>query len=177
MVDWSRAFRNGGRASFKGAGFWVEIDELQGGRRVAVHAIPGGSHLSEDMGLREGVWRPTAYVASDGVIGEGKRLEAVCNSEWPGLLSLPMDAVLAHCDGFRRNRDKDKNGFIAYDLIFIAAGSAGAASPSAGAAISASFSAGLSGVSLSVGVSASFSAAVGPLSISASAYLSAGVSL
>jgi len=35
---------------------------------VAVHAIPGGSHLSEDMGLREGIWRPTAYVASDGVI-------------------------------------------------------------------------------------------------------------
>lgn len=177
MVDWSRAFRNGGRASFKGVGFWVEVDELQGGRRVAIHAIPGGAYLAEDMGLREGIYRPTAYVASDGAIGEGLSLEAVCNSEGPGLLSLPMDAVFAHCDGFRRNRDKDKNGFIAYDLIFIAVPGVAIAAPSAGAAIQASFSAGLSGVSLSVGVSASFSAAVGPLSIGASASLSAGISI
>ncbi|MCQ0986398.1 DNA circularization N-terminal domain-containing protein [Jiella marina] len=161
MPDWSRAFRNGGRASYKGAGFWVEIDELQGGRRVAVHPIAGGAWLAEDMGRRVGVYRPTAYVASDGVIGEGKALEAACNSEGPGFLSLPMDALVAHCDGFRRNRDKDRNGLIAYDLIFIAEGASASAGLSAGAAIRAGFSANFGSVSVAVGASARFSAALG----------------
>lgn len=149
MRDWSKAFR---RASFRGVRFWVEKDGPDGGRRVAIHEVSGGDvHQTEDLGRRADLHRINAYVASDLADIEGLALETVCKAPGPSILVLPMDPpFLANCVGIRRNRDKDENGIVAYDLAFVPAGSvlAGAASPLG--AMRLAFSANLGAVSVSI---------------------------
>ena len=149
MRDWSRAYR---RASFRGVRFWIEKDGPDGGRRVAIHEVSGGDvHQTEDLGRRADMHRISAYVASDLADIEGLALEAACKAPGPSMLVLPMDLPLsAHCVGIRRNRDRDENGIVAYDLAFVAAGGAlsGAASPLG--ALRVAFSANLGQVSLSI---------------------------
>ncbi|MCC4298547.1 DNA circularization N-terminal domain-containing protein [Aurantimonas coralicida] len=118
MRDWSQAFR---RASFRGVPFWVDRESPDFGRRVAVHDISGGGNTVEDTGSRIPVYRVDAYVASELADIEGRALELVCQVPGPGFLSLPMDPGLtANCTVCRRDRRKDKNGLIAYDLEFLA---------------------------------------------------------
>lgn len=121
MRAWELAFR---RASFRGAVFWVEEDAPHRGRRVAVMPVSGGEAvLTEDMGRAPVDFRVSAYVASDVADAEGLALEAACAAPGPARLVLPMDAGLsAHCVSCQRNRTRDRNGYIAYDLAFIPAG-------------------------------------------------------
>ncbi|MEW6121652.1 MAG: DNA circularization N-terminal domain-containing protein [Pseudomonadota bacterium] len=142
MRVWELAFR---RASFRGALFWVEEDGPQRGRRVAVMPVSGGDAvITEDMGLAPAEFRVSAYVASDFADFEGLALEAACTSPGPARLVLPMDAGLsAHCISCRRNRTKDRNGYIAYDLTFIPAGIGGALAASGLGAVRDVFAAGV----------------------------------
>ncbi|MEF2552046.1 DNA circularization N-terminal domain-containing protein [Aurantimonas sp. A2-1-M11] len=117
MRDWSQAFR---RASFRGVTFWVDRDTPDFGRRVAVHDISGGGNTVEDTGAKIPIYRVDAYVASDAADIEGRALELVCQVSGPGFLTLPMDpGLIANCTVCRRDRRKDKNGLIAYDLEFL----------------------------------------------------------
>ncbi|MBS9720172.1 DNA circularization N-terminal domain-containing protein [Tianweitania sp. BSSL-BM11] len=145
MRNWNRAFR---RASFRGVRFWVDDDGPQKGRRVAVHEISGGdTPVVEDMGRSAIEFAVSAYLASDLADVEGLSLEAACNAYGPGLLTLPMDpAQMALCIGCRRNRAKDRNGFIGYDLRFVEAGGGGLAVVTGLPALRDVFSSGLSGV-------------------------------
>jgi hypothetical protein len=142
--NWQSAFR---RASFRGARFWVEDDGPEKGRRVAVHQISGGdTPVIEDMGRRAVEFSVTAYVASDLADVEGLTLEAACASFGPGLLTLPMDpAQLTICLGCRRNRSKDRNGHIGYDLSFVEAGGSGLSAATGLPALREVFSTGLAG--------------------------------
>lgn len=142
MRDWQKAFR---RASFRGVRFWVDEDGPEGGRRIAVHEISGGNvPVIEDMGKATRPTTVTAYVASDAADAEGLALEAACDGDGPGMLVLPMDAGrLAYCEGCRRSRHKDKNGYIAYDMSFISAGGSGAAAGSGLSILRGVFSGGL----------------------------------
>lgn len=130
MRRWERAFR---RASFRGARFWVDQDGPDVGRRVAVHEVSGGeTPVTEDMGRLATEYRITAYVASDLADVEGIALELVCGAPGPSILILPMDPpLMVRCLGCRRNRVKDHNGHIGYDLTFVEAGGS-SATPSAG---------------------------------------------
>lgn len=60
------------------------------------------------------------------------------------MLVMPMDGgMMAHAQGFRRSRERDKVGYIAFDVTFIPAGTMPVASLSIGdvsAAVSAGFS-------------------------------------
>lgn len=149
MRDWTRAFR---RASFRGIRFWVDRDGPDGGRRVAIHEVSGGDrHETEDLGRRADLHRITAYVASDLADLEGLALEAACKAPGPSILVLPMDPPFsANCVGIRRNRDKDENGYIGYDLAFVPAGEALAGVPSPLGAVRIAFSANLGPVSLAI---------------------------
>ncbi|MEP9378384.1 DNA circularization N-terminal domain-containing protein [Aquabacter sp. CN5-332] len=126
MRAWDRAFR---RASFRGARFWVEEDGPEKGRRVGVHQISGGEAIvTQDMGRRALEVRVSAYVASDLADVEGLALEAACDAPEASMLVLPMDpGQRMHCTGCRRNRNKDRNGYIAYDLSFVVSGTMGMA--------------------------------------------------
>lgn len=122
MRDWKRALR---RASFRGVPFWVEIDENDVGRRVAVHEISGGEAvLTEDMGRRARSVFVAAYVVGDRSDSAGRTLETACDAPGASRLALPMDPARSmHCLSCRRNRHKDRMGYIAYDLEFVEAGS------------------------------------------------------
>lgn len=115
------------QASFRGVHFYVEADGGNIGRRVAVHDISGGEvPTTEDMGRITREVRVDAYVTGDAADAAGLALERVCEAPGPSLLVLPIDAPrLMHCIGCRRRRDRDRAGYIAYDLDFVAAGGAG----------------------------------------------------
>lgn len=149
MRDWKNAFR---RASFRGIRFWVDEDGPETGRRVAVHEISGGNvPVIEDMGRATTRISVTAYVVGDDALVFGLALESACNGDGAGLLTLPMDpAQVVHCEGCRRSRHKDKNGYIAYDLAFIGAGGSGAAPGSALSAMRGVFSGGLGAVASAI---------------------------
>ena len=123
MRDWPKAWR---RASFRGVPFWVESDSPEVGRRVVAHEISGGEAvLTEDMGRRSKTIYVDAYVAGDLADFAGRALERACEAPGAALLILPMDSgEAAHCTACARNRQKDRNGFIAYRLEFTRAGGA-----------------------------------------------------
>ena len=123
--NWLTAFRD---ASFRGVPFKVAGDGPTLGRRVAVNEISGGDNaVTEDMGRAQTEFRVDAYVAGDDADQAGHALERACDAYGPSLLILPMDAGrLVHCVSCQRNRDRDRAGFIGYDLDFVLAGSAGA---------------------------------------------------
>jgi prophage DNA circulation protein len=125
--DWLTTLR---RASFRGVSFHVEAEDNVVGRRVAVHDISGGeAPVTEDMGALAREFSVAAYVAGDAADRVGLTLEAACGAPGPSLLMLPMDAArLMHCVGCRRHREKDRAGYVAYDLAFVEAGAAGVAS-------------------------------------------------
>jgi prophage DNA circulation protein len=129
MRDWSKAFLP---ASFKGVRFWVDEEGQDGGRRIAVqHVAYGETPITEDFGSRETVFPITAYLASDLADAEARRLSQALRSPGPGRLVLPMEGgMTAHAAEFRRSRQKDRGGFIAYDISFIKVGGAVAFAPS-----------------------------------------------
>lgn len=117
MRDWREAFFP---ASFRGVPFHVDRERPDFGRRLAVHDISGGGTDVEDTGLKLPIYDVSAYVASDLADLNGQALEAAAQMPGPGFLMLPMDFGLSvYCDSCRRNREKDRNGLIAYDLTFL----------------------------------------------------------
>lgn len=151
MRDWSAAFR---RASFRGVPFWVDEDGPEYGRRVAVHNIVGGElPVTEDLGRTATAFRIRAYVVSDTADAEGWALEAACSSPGASLLAMPMDpARMVHCTGCTRSRSKDRNGYIAYDLSFVVAGSAAIVGATGVAALRMTFAVDLGPASLALSV-------------------------
>lgn len=151
MRNWERAFR---RAKIGGARFWVNDDGAEFGRRVAVHNISGGEvAITEDLGRRTVEFRQTAYVVSDRADVEGLMLEATCSAPGPLMLTLPMDpAQLVRCRGCSRNRRKDENGYIAYELTFVMAGGSGLMAAVGLPALRGTFSVGIAGVTASISV-------------------------
>lgn len=148
MRDWVNAFR---RASFRGVSFWVDSEGPERGRRVAVHEISGGNTpVVEDMGRRATSFSIYAYVASDRADYEGLALEAACDASGPSMLVLPMEpGQTVHCLSCRRDWTKDRMGYVAYDLAFVEAGSAGLSIGGLGA-LQDAFSTGLSAVASSL---------------------------
>lgn len=116
------------RASYKGTPFFVERDEEDGGRRIVIHQFPmRDDPYLEDLGEDKRGFFVTAYVASDGADTEAGALVAICATRGPGVLVLPTHGpILVRCLNFRRQRTKDKHGFIAFELEFVREGAASA---------------------------------------------------
>lgn len=119
--DWSRAFR---RASFRGARFWVDQEDFEGGRRLSVTDIAyGESPVVEDMGGRAKTWPVLAYVAGGVADAEAAALTSALHAPGASLLVLPMmPGTRARVQHFARNRRRDKNGYLAFDIVFVEAG-------------------------------------------------------
>lgn len=119
--DWSKAFR---RASFRGVPFWVDDEEFDGGRRLSLtHIAYGEEPIVEEMGGREDAWPIVAYVAGGLADVEGLALEAACGAPGASVLVLPMmPPRKARAWRIHRNRRLDRNGYIAYDILFVEAG-------------------------------------------------------
>lgn len=122
--NWTKAFWP---ASFKGFPFHVDTDELSGGRRVSVAEVAyRDDPITEDFGGRATRIQATAYLASETVDGQSIGFTALLSSRGPGLLTMPLGIQgLYRCIGFNRAREKDRNGYMAFDLQFIEAGLSG----------------------------------------------------
>lgn len=127
--DWASTLR---RASYRGAPFFVESDNVETGRRLVVHEFPHkDAPYVEDMGRRANVVDVTAYVAGEDVETVGGRLFNACHQGGAAQLNLPTDRMQAHCESCAREYSKDRLGYIAFRLRFIRHG-AGAAPASIG---------------------------------------------
>jgi hypothetical protein len=80
------------------------------------------------MGRGVSTFSVTAYVTGDTADLQANALISAGGMAGPGFLILPIDAPqLVHVpeDGFSRSRSKDRNGYVAVDMTFIAAGTVG----------------------------------------------------
>ncbi|KAA3510099.1 DNA circularization N-terminal domain-containing protein [Agrobacterium rosae] len=118
MRDWPRTLR---RASYRGVSFWVEYDDLSGGKRLALHEYAGGRRTEvEELGLSTSTFDVTMYVVGDEADADALALTAAFLASGPGYLVLPIDGgMLATAQAFRRSRDKNRNGYIAFDATFV----------------------------------------------------------
>ncbi len=120
MRDWGSALR---RASFRGVSFWVEYDDLSGGKRLARHEYAGGRRTRmEEMGLKTPSFSVTAYLLGDASDVSASLLSSACLAAGPGRLVLPMDAgQLAYVEDFHRSRERDRRGYVAFEFTAIPA--------------------------------------------------------
>ena len=120
MRDWAKSLYP---ASYAGAAFWVERDVGAGGRRVVVHEFPhrDGS-FNEDLGDSPRTWSVTAYLAGDTADQESAALIAALSIKGAATLVLPIDgaAQARAVKPWSRARERDRAGFIAFDLNFVA---------------------------------------------------------
>lgn len=101
----------------------------------------------EEMGRKTRSIEVTAYLAGDSIEATSGSLVAAMQAAGVGRLSLPFDpAQIVHAEDFRRSREKDRMGYIAFDLRFVPVAESGGAALSLGDVASA-FSSGLSAAS------------------------------
>ncbi|NLS02324.1 hypothetical protein HGP14_02930 [Rhizobium sp. P32RR-XVIII] len=118
MRDWAKTLR---RASFRGVEFWVDYEDLSAGKRLALHEYAGSRQtVVEELGLATALYSVTAYLVSDTADAEAMLLSAVMLADGPGYLVLPIDGgMIATAQDFRRSRQKDRQGYIGFDVTFI----------------------------------------------------------
>ena len=150
MRDWRKTLR---RASFRGVPFFVETSSLAGGRRVAVFQTSGGeNHQTEDMGRRAREIRITGYLASDTADLQSVALRLACDAPGASLLALPMDMpVSAHCLTCEPSFDKNRLGYVGFDMTFVEEGLGAAAVATGLPALRNSFASNLPVVSAVIG--------------------------
>lgn len=114
-------------AAFRGVPFEAPSEQEQSGRRLAVHQFPGGeTHHVRDMGASAPEIRVSAYVASDDADARERALRVAMNAPGAGLLQLPMaPARQVFARRVTRAFDRDRLGYIAFDLEFVPQGAAG----------------------------------------------------
>ncbi|MBX5082167.1 hypothetical protein HJB56_05115 [Rhizobium lentis] len=120
MRNWQKTLRP---ASYRGVSFFVDFDDLAGGKRLALHEVAGGRRtIVEELGLATSGFDVTLYHLGDAADAQALALQAAMLADGPGFLILPMDGgMLATAQGFRRSRGKDRNGYVGFDVTFIPA--------------------------------------------------------
>jgi hypothetical protein len=122
--DWPASLRP---ARVGGASFYVDGDDIQTGRRLAVHEFPHRDEpYVEDLGRKANKISVTAYVLGDDAGEQEAALRAACERRGPLSLSLPMAQMLVHCETCRRTFHKDRLGLVSFDLEFVRHGSSAA---------------------------------------------------
>ena len=118
MRNWAATLR---RASFRGVPFFVELDDIGGGKRIARHEYAGGlNYYLEEMGHAIPQINVTAYLLGDASDAQAINLQRACLAPGPGRLVLPIDSGrLARIENFSRVREKDRRGYVAFGFTAI----------------------------------------------------------
>ncbi|BCH20178.1 DNA circularization N-terminal domain-containing protein [Mesorhizobium sp. L-2-11] len=121
MRDWLKAFRP---ATFRGVPFFVDYEDAEGGRRVAVSPIAYSDlHVTEDMGGDVRRFSLSAYVAGDLADAAARAFTAALNAPGAATLVLPMGGpVLVRVPRWSLSRERGRAGYVGFDIEFIAAG-------------------------------------------------------
>jgi prophage DNA circulation protein len=116
------------RASYKGFPFWFERDEAQGGRGIVTHVFPNSDQpFNEDLGEDPRYFSGNAYVHGDDADAQSSAFERVLVTPGPGVLVIPTAGpVNVRLVNFKRTSDKDRNGYICFEVRFVREGLAGA---------------------------------------------------
>jgi prophage DNA circulation protein len=114
-------------ASYKGFPFFYERDEQEGGLDIIVHEFPNSDrNFNEDIGESARYYSGTAYVTGDTADSQAVAFMAVLVSHGPGLLVLPTDGpvLVRAMKPFKRIFEKDRMGFMAFEIKFVREGAA-----------------------------------------------------
>lgn len=124
MRDWLSAFRP---ATFRGVPFFVEYENADGGRRVAVSPIAYSSiHVTEDMGGQVRSVSLTAYVAGDRSDADARALMGALDVAGAATLILPMlGPIRVRAVTWNLSRARPRAGYVGFDVEFVAAGRSG----------------------------------------------------
>ena len=112
-------------ASFKGMPFFVATDGITSGRRLVVHQFPNrDAPFVEDLGAESMSHKVTGYVVGDSSDSVAAQFGQLLNGRGAGSLSLPVlsGAVAVHCKSWTRSFEKDKLGYIAFEMEFVREG-------------------------------------------------------
>lgn len=115
-------------ASYKGVPFYFEEDREKGGRDNVKHVFPHRDPpFIEDMGEALRFFSGAAYVHGDNADQLASALKAALASYGAGTLVVPYSGpVTVHCEEFERKTERDKLGYVAFDVKFVRAGAASA---------------------------------------------------
>lgn len=126
MRDWSKSLRP---ASFRGARFHVETEELaNGGRNTVTHEfVRSEDVLSEDMGRKGQKFKIKGYVASDMADAECQVVIAACCAPGEGMLVMPMlGARQVFCTDVTTSMSREKLGYVEISMEFVESGTSAA---------------------------------------------------
>ena len=120
-------------ASFRGVVFHVEASSRAGGRRTVVHEYPKRNEpYAEDMGRHAIRWNFTAYLIlrdkgiSGDLLTQMRRLNRALDEDDAGMLIHPtLGQMLCMCERWSYGDQRQKGGYIEYDMQFVEAGSPG----------------------------------------------------
>jgi prophage DNA circulation protein len=114
-------------ASYKGFPFYFERNEIEGGLDIVVHEFPNSDvNFNEDVGESARYYSGTAYVTGDTADSQAVNFIAALVSHGPGLLVLPTDGPITvrAMRPFKRIVEKDRLGYIAFEVRFVREGAA-----------------------------------------------------
>ena len=115
-------------ASFKGAGFKVEVGGQAGGRRNVTHEFPErDTPFNEDMGRRARRHSVTGYVIvspqNTNYLPARDALIAVCDAYGPGTLVHPtLGSMQVNCDTWAVTETRERGGVATFEMVFVEAG-------------------------------------------------------
>lgn len=127
--DWRETL---GPASYNGVPFFVDKESVNGGRDIAVHTfVNSEEHSTEDMGKIPPELRIDGYICGDLADSDAQALLQQCNTAGAFTLVLPMfGPYQARCPKCHaQTLDREKQGWVGFELEFIDAGTAGTAFP------------------------------------------------
>ncbi|WP_316234964.1 MULTISPECIES: DNA circularization N-terminal domain-containing protein [unclassified Bradyrhizobium] len=115
-------------ASFKGVPFYFEQDKEAGGRGLVVHEFPNRDDpFVEDLGEAPRLYSGAAYVHGDAADALAAALKTALATRGAGILVVPyFGPVMVHCQTFERVTERDRMGYVAFDLKFVRKGAGSA---------------------------------------------------
>jgi DNA circularisation protein N-terminus len=116
--DWTDVLR---RASYGGVSFEVETEKQSGTRRIKYHEFPHvDDPYAEDLGEGPRKFSITAFVHGQDAGDASQSLVRVLASGGAKMLVLPLFGSLqATCPEWTQTREKDADGYIAFDIVFV----------------------------------------------------------
>lgn len=116
--DWSKTMLRG---SYKGVPFYVDKDQIIGGRRISVHEFTNRDNpFNEDLGGRYQAITVEGYVHGDLADAKGSELFVACTSKGAGPLSLPLLGINSvRCDSVKLSNDYRRLGVIKISMQFV----------------------------------------------------------
>ncbi len=118
-------------ASFRGAPFAVQNDEIGGGRRIALHQYPGKDEpWAEDMGREARRWRFRGFIVDGDVVFAGGPIQlqralllAALEKAGSGTLTVPTLGIVQACvTRFSMSQDLGAGRMSTVDVEFVESG-------------------------------------------------------